>query len=118
MPPGGHVEDNETPMDAAKREVLEETGLNIKILDLGVGKRIKDKNAKEPPRPMAILLEKVPYKTGLHIHFDLIYLAKPTSRKTSRLKGDESNRFRWVGKEDVEGINTYENVKDLMNRIL
>ena len=26
LPPGGHVEDNETPVDTARRETLEETG--------------------------------------------------------------------------------------------
>ncbi|MGA3020772.1 MAG: NUDIX domain-containing protein [Candidatus Micrarchaeales archaeon] len=118
LPPGGHVEENETPMEAAIREALEETGLRVKILDSAGGKRIKYKNAEEPPRPMAILLEKVPYKTGPHIHFDLVYLAKPISRKTSRVKKGESNRFRWVGKEEIEGIDTYEDVKDLMKRIL
>jgi 8-oxo-dGTP diphosphatase len=118
MPPGGHIEENETPIDAVIREALEETGLNIRILDSGKGKRINYKKAEEPPRPMAILLENVPYKTEPHIHFDVVYLAKPISRKTSRLRKGESNRFKWVGKKEIDGINTYENIKDLMKRIL
>ena len=31
LPPGGHVEQNELPHEAAIREALEETGLHIKI---------------------------------------------------------------------------------------
>ena len=30
--PGGHIEDNETPEEAAMREVYEETGLKIKLV--------------------------------------------------------------------------------------
>ncbi|MFA6486461.1 MAG: NUDIX domain-containing protein [Candidatus Magasanikbacteria bacterium] len=31
--PKGHIENNETPVEAAKREVLEETGLTINLID-------------------------------------------------------------------------------------
>ena len=31
LPPGGHIEDNELPDDAARREVLEETGVHIRL---------------------------------------------------------------------------------------
>ena len=34
LPPGGHVEDNETPVDAVRRETLEETGLKIHLLTM------------------------------------------------------------------------------------
>lgn len=34
MPPGGHIDPNETPADAAKRECKEETGLDVEILGL------------------------------------------------------------------------------------
>ena len=32
LPPGGHVEPNETPAESAIREVKEETGLKVKII--------------------------------------------------------------------------------------
>lgn len=31
--PGGHIEENETPMDAAIREVFEETGITIQMVE-------------------------------------------------------------------------------------
>ncbi|MEM3775091.1 MAG: NUDIX hydrolase, partial [Candidatus Micrarchaeaceae archaeon] len=31
--PGGHLEDGENPMECAKREVKEETGIDIRIVD-------------------------------------------------------------------------------------
>ena len=35
MPPGGHVDENETPQETAARECKEETGLDVEILGLG-----------------------------------------------------------------------------------
>ncbi|HXF29163.1 MAG TPA: NUDIX domain-containing protein, partial [Chlamydiales bacterium] len=32
LPPGGHIDPNETPPEAAKREVQEETGLHIEFI--------------------------------------------------------------------------------------
>mgnify|MGYP003393128033 CR=1 FL=1 len=32
LPPGGHMEANETPAEAAKREVFEETGLLVEFI--------------------------------------------------------------------------------------
>lgn len=71
--PGGHVEHDETPDSAVKREVMEETGLRVEI----VGD--KDENLADTEadisvlhNPYAILCEKV----GDHYHNDLIYLCK------------------------------------------
>jgi hypothetical protein len=38
LPPGGHIEENELPDEAAVREVLEETGLGVRL----VGERRED----------------------------------------------------------------------------
>lgn len=71
LPPGGHVEENELPDDAAVREVLEETGVPIRLVgSQGV--------PVEVPRqlvvPAGIQVEDI--YPG-HQHVDLVYFAVP-----------------------------------------
>jgi 8-oxo-dGTP pyrophosphatase MutT (NUDIX family) len=71
LPPGGHIEDDELPDDAAIREVLEETGVQVRL----IGERGL---ALEQPRqlvvPAGIQLENI--YPG-HQHIDLVYFALP-----------------------------------------
>lgn len=114
MPPGGHVEPNETPIDAVHREVLEETGYSINIIDTYKSNQnapdINDGTAVEMIRPMKILLETVNYKTGMHKHFDLIYTAIIDTAKDRR---PSENEIEWFDKKSVESLDTFKNVKSV-----
>jgi 8-oxo-dGTP pyrophosphatase MutT (NUDIX family) len=78
LPPGGHVEANETPDEAAIREVREETGLTIEFLSQE-NLAIHCWNAKSIERPFLCLLEEIPphQNTPAHQHVDFIYIARP-----------------------------------------
>ncbi len=78
LPPGGHVEPGETPDEAAVRETLEETGLQVELVDAPL--QAGTHRAVEPPgeprrlvQPLGIQLEDIP--PG-HQHIDLIYVAR------------------------------------------
>lgn len=78
LPPGGHVEENESPVDTAIREVKEETGLEIELLsDENIF--ISEKNATTMQRPYLCLIENIPENKNekKHQHIDFIYIAKP-----------------------------------------
>jgi 8-oxo-dGTP pyrophosphatase MutT (NUDIX family) len=79
LPPGGHIEENETPPEAAQREVLEETGLEISFI-LQENVWIDRWNAKSIERPYLCLLENIPAHNNVaeHQHMDFIYVAAPT----------------------------------------
>jgi 8-oxo-dGTP pyrophosphatase MutT (NUDIX family) len=72
LPPGGHIEPDELPDDAAVREVLEETGVVATL----VGDRAIDVHAPGQPvqlcRPAGVQLADI--RPG-HQHIDLVYLA-------------------------------------------
>ncbi len=108
LPPGGHVEENESPIDTAIREVKEETGLEIEILsDENI--YISEKNATTMQRPYLCLVENIPESKieKEHQHIDFIYIAKPLgiskqSHKnllTSLLK--KNPLFKWFTFDEV-----------------
>jgi 8-oxo-dGTP pyrophosphatase MutT (NUDIX family) len=77
LPPGGHVEQNETPSEAAQREVKEETGFDISFI-CQENIHINYWNAKSIARPYLCLLEEIPAYREIpaHQHIDLVYIAK------------------------------------------
>lgn len=98
LPPGGHLEANEIPPEGARREVLEETGLEIAF--------IKQENvwhdfwnATSFERPFSCLLENIAAHGDrpAHQHIDLIYLAKPTG-------GSLHSVAKWFSLADVENL--------------
>lgn len=97
LPPGGHIERDELPDDAATREVLEETGVEVEL----VGERREDvEDPVQLCRPAGVQLENI---SPGHQHIDLIYFARPTD--STRI-GDEfsQDRVGWYGPEDWESM--------------
>jgi len=90
LPPGGHIERDELPDEAAVREVLEETGVEVEL----VGERRED--VEEPVqlyRPAGVQLERI--GPG-HQHIDLIYFARPRA-STKIQAGYSEDKVGWYG---------------------
>ena len=95
LPPGGHIEPNEDPVQAVKREVLEETGLEVEVLNTGEELRLSYPD--EVISPYTIMVEDIhdPVQ-GFHKHIDMIYFCRPTG-ETGLPDG-----WLWVSKEALE----------------
>ncbi len=88
LPPGGHIEPDEEPAEAALREVREETGLVCEVVPTSPSHAFA--GPRQLPAPYTILLEEIPerdpsaaadaaLRTGepAHMHIDLIYFVRP-----------------------------------------
>jgi 8-oxo-dGTP pyrophosphatase MutT (NUDIX family) len=95
LPPGGHLEANETPPEGARREVFEETGLEIRIIPQE-NIWIDRWNASSVERPYLCLIENIPPhgESAEHQHIDMIYLAHPVG-------GTLAEGARWFSLEEV-----------------
>ena len=72
LPPGGHIEPDEDPVQAILREVKEETGLDVQLIPTQQIPHIS--NLEQVPPPRTILVEDVyDQKVGKHQHIDMIY---------------------------------------------
>ena len=77
LPPGGHIESDEDPVQAVVREVLEETGIAAEVVPHA--ERHAFSNLPQLPSPLSIIVADVG-ASGVetaHQHIDLCYVLRP-----------------------------------------
>ena len=72
FPLGGHIEENEFPHEAAIREVKEESGFDVKLMDTELAPHIELARVRRIPSPFCLLHEGI---GGEENFFDFIYIA-------------------------------------------
>ena len=104
LPPGGHVEKNELPHEAALREVHEETGLQVELCS-EENIFVDEWNAKSIPRPYLMLLEEIPEwkNTPKHQHIDSVFIAKLSPLQAHKALSTEEE-IRWFTSEEVTAL--------------
>lgn len=107
--PGGHIEDNETPEEAATREVYEETGIKVSI----VGERFPRED--DMIRPLGIQCNR---KDNGDKHFDIIYVATPNQTDSNLVISNESTGIGWFSREEIEKMEVFDDVKITMDYVL
>lgn len=101
LPPGGHIEPNELPDEAAIREVMEETGV---VCTLTGGTRMEYSDPSLPVQlitPAGIQLEHI---APNHQHIDLIYFA-------TGFPAEPRDRTGWFGLDELVPLTLTEEVR-------
>lgn len=102
---GGHIDRDELPEEAAKREIKEESGLEVNLYRYD--KDLNLKKTKQLNKPIHLLLEDI---NAYHQHIDFIYYAKSDTLELNPENGETRN-LKWFSKEDLTKIEMPDNVK-------
>ena len=96
--PKGHVEKGETEEQTAKREVLEEVGIKIDLID-GFRETIRYN-----PRP--------------NVEKDVVYFVADSKLQSVRLQKEEVADYKWLRPAQAFKTLTFKNDKDILKKAL
>lgn len=115
--PGGHIEPFENPIEAAIREVKEETGIDISYISKNI-KKI-DKYGKFIPLPTFIMEQTIlKYKNcPEHYHLDIQYVIKINEQKVLH-DSKESRNIGWFTKKQALKLPIHEDTRAVINKLL
>lgn len=100
LPPGGHCEANEDPLQAALREAAEESGLVVKVIT-SPGLLVCEGPRVLPP-PVVILIEDIVRPDQpFHQHIDHVYFTRATASVDFRAPIPHGDH-RWLPRAELE----------------
>ena len=118
MPPGGHVEACESQAEAALREVAEESGLSVLLVDPLAAAPPGGFAPILVPPPWWIVEHPVPADNHLaepHIHVDHLYLAQARSAEPVT---EPAHPFGWYAAGDLPGLVMFDDSRILAGALL
>ncbi|MBI5733812.1 MAG: NUDIX domain-containing protein [Candidatus Kerfeldbacteria bacterium] len=103
---GGHIDENETPDQALLREIKEEVGIDVEILN--VSNLPKEANVKyNLATPFYVNVHSV----GDHDHCSLFYVCRAINSEQLKINNELKN-FGWFTKDDLNKEHIPVNVKN------
>ena len=109
LQPGGHIENNETPEEAAIREVYEETGIKITL----IGEHFPRED--DLIRPLGVQCNR---KHNGDKMIDIVYYGKPNNPDSPLKANDESTDIGWFSRHDLDEMSVFPDVKITFDYIL
>lgn len=113
LPPGGHVEPNELPDDAAVREVEEETGVRVRLVG---GRGVPVEQPRQLVVPAGVQVE--PIRPGVE-HIDFVYFAVPLEGAQAVSPACAAAvRAGWYGPANLDALGVDEEIRLWCERAL
>jgi len=98
LPLGGHIELDEDPEQAALRETLEESGLEVELL--GERPPTTESGTRALIAPRFLDIHRI---SDTHEHIGMIYFARPRAGSVT-LAAEEHHAIRWCAEDDLERL--------------
>jgi ADP-ribose pyrophosphatase YjhB (NUDIX family) len=118
--PGGHILAHETPDDAVRREVAEETGLEVRLLDQpDQALACAEDDVTVLCTPYVILCERINV-TPSRYHVDLVYLcglAEGVTVAALNRNKKETSDAGFFAEQDIAALNMFTNFRRLLHRV-
>ena len=99
LPPGGHIELDEEPNQAAVREVKEEVGLEVTLYQEPWCRLTEVQGYKELIPPQFMNIHKI---NDNHQHITLVYFAKSNTDRLVLSETEKSDECRWFTKAELD----------------
>jgi 8-oxo-dGTP pyrophosphatase MutT (NUDIX family) len=134
LKPGGHIEPNELPHQAAEREFLEETGIAVKVAKFGFQPELGSDEAVFLPPPFACSMHWVSHENyeqriasqnpdqsvtngiwdrGCEQHFHMDFLLEPLNDSVVHtMDAAESSDIGWFSLEEITDLDTTEDIRN------
>lgn len=103
--PGGHIELDETPEEAAVREAKEEVGLDVTLYHPESLQAFPQTDAPVgsfTPLQLPQFMNVHPIMNGEHRHLSMVYFGRATTDHIIHPTNHEQAPCRWLTKEEVE----------------
>ncbi len=96
---GGHIELDEDPNQAAVREVKEEVGLDVELVDARPDLKRDDSSFKELITPISLNRHTI---SPAHEHVSMIYFA--TSNSAAVIPEKENDEWKWCTQSEIDAL--------------
>jgi len=97
LAPGGHIELDEDPAEAAVREVKEEVGLDVEL----AGKAVSSLGPGDREILVPRFMNRHPINET-HEHIAFIYFARSNTRDVSQGETEISSHIKWFTREELD----------------